>query len=77
MAFNQISLFDQGENSSINYGWLGTGAEVLVVEEPGWLDSIGKNYQQLYLQKAIRTQQQTELDVFQILRSQLTQMTKA
>lgn len=69
---NQLSLFEQ---CSINYGWFGTIAEFLASED--WLETLQKNYQQLYRQRSTTTQNQAWLDCETILRSQLSNLVTA
>jgi DUF2075 family protein len=56
----------------LNYGWMGTIAQLLAISPFDWLAAIAQNYRQLYQQRATATQQQAWLDCCEILQAQLS-----
>ena len=56
----------------LNYGWMGTIAQLLAISSADWLAAISQNYQQLYQQRSAATQQQAWLECCEILQVQLS-----
>lgn len=59
-----------------NYGWMGSLDEFLTCSQADWLETLKTNYQRLYYQNSAGTQQQAWQDCGEILRSQLSALTR-